>query len=354
MRRSLGWSPPRVASRSGRGPSRARPSAARRGVRRALARCRAAAAGLPRARRRERRGGCGPRPTGRHCAGCARRARRPRGRAPCARSGTARTSRCRGSTWSGRGWPSGRPCRCADGSRSGGARGRRCPPRRAGPRRPGSAAGHQLVHPVEDPQERRLAAAGRPDQGRDLAGGHGQRDVVEHLVVAEPCTDAVGDQRRGSPGGRAAGVTGQGQGVVLGVVEERHVGLHRVLGRSRARFSKTIQRTASRTGVAPIQSQRRCAIRRAVHVTRTVARSRSCDHSRSATRCDADAVTRLVGRRSGRTGAGREGLARRAVRRPSACGRGCTRGRRSPASAGTVRRAPVVAAASLVRTRSTT
>ena len=49
----------------------------------------------------------------------------------------------------------------------------------------------------------------------------------------------------------------------------------------------TIQRIASSTGVAPIHSQRRWAVRSAVQVTRTSSSSRSCDQSRSATRWDA-------------------------------------------------------------------
>ena len=49
--------------------------------------------------------------------------------------------------------------------------------------------GHELVHPIEDPKERRLAAARRADQRRDPPGLHGQRDPLEHLVGTEPRAD---------------------------------------------------------------------------------------------------------------------------------------------------------------------
>jgi hypothetical protein len=52
------------------------------------------------------------------------------------------------------------------------------------------------VHAVEDAEERRLAAAGRADQGGDPARGHRQRDPVEDLVVAEPGGDLLGTQLR--------------------------------------------------------------------------------------------------------------------------------------------------------------
>ena len=64
---------------------------------------------------------------------------------------------------------------------------------------------HRLVHPVEDAQEGRLAAAGRPDQRGDRLGRHGQRDPVQHLVRAEPGRDAAGLQRRASPPARHPG-----------------------------------------------------------------------------------------------------------------------------------------------------
>ena len=60
------------------------------------------------------------------------------------------------------------------------------------------------MHPVQDPQERRLAAARGPDQRGDLAGGHGQRDPVEHLALPEPRGDVArlqGGERRGGHGG---------------------------------------------------------------------------------------------------------------------------------------------------------
>ena len=44
----------------------------------------------------------------------------------------------------------------------------------------GTSATHDLVHAVQAANERALAAAGRPDDGRDLVGGNGQRDVLDH------------------------------------------------------------------------------------------------------------------------------------------------------------------------------
>ena len=60
-----------------------------------------------------------------------------------------------------------------------------------------AGAGHQLVHPVEDAQERRLAAAGRPDQRGDGTGGHLEVDPLEHLVGTEPGAHLDGAQPRG-------------------------------------------------------------------------------------------------------------------------------------------------------------
>ena len=64
-------------------------------------------------------------------------------------------------------------------------------------------AGHQLVHAVEEAQERRLAAARRTDERGDLAGRHEQVDALEHEVVAEPGAGVAGLERR-RPGRRAA------------------------------------------------------------------------------------------------------------------------------------------------------
>ena len=86
----------------------------------------------------------------------------------------ARRARCRGSTSPGTGWASGTPCRSARRAsvslRSGVVDVLAVEQHLAGQR----GAGHQLVHPVEDPQERRLAAARRADQRGDLAGAHGR------------------------------------------------------------------------------------------------------------------------------------------------------------------------------------
>ena len=65
----------------------------------------------------------------------------------------------------------GRPSRCGAGSSPGRPRARRCSRRRA--ERTGHArAGREIVHAVERPQERRLSASGRTDQGRDLVRGN--------------------------------------------------------------------------------------------------------------------------------------------------------------------------------------
>ena len=66
-------------------------------------------------------------------------------------------------------------------------------------------AGDHLVHPVEDAQERGLAAPRRADQRGDGARLHLQRDPLQHLVVAEPGRDVAGleaDQARRAAGRR--------------------------------------------------------------------------------------------------------------------------------------------------------
>ena len=42
----------------------------------------------------------------------------------------------------------------------------------------------RFVHAVQRAQQRGFAAAGRPDQRRDLVGGHVHGDVVQRLVLA--------------------------------------------------------------------------------------------------------------------------------------------------------------------------
>ena len=91
--------------------------------------------------------------------------------------------RCRRSTSSGTGWAAGRPCRPCGARRPGRRRRRRGPGRRADlaldPR-----AGDHLVHPVQRAQEGRLAAAGRADEGRHRARLDGHRDVLDGVEVA--------------------------------------------------------------------------------------------------------------------------------------------------------------------------
>ncbi len=65
-------------------------------------------------------------------------------------------------------------------------------------------ARHQLVHPVEGAQERRLAAAGRADQRGDPACLHRQRDPVEDQVVTEPAAHLARLERRQPLVGTAA------------------------------------------------------------------------------------------------------------------------------------------------------
>ena len=82
----------------------------------------------------------------------------------------ARTARCRRCSSPGTGWASGTPSRSRVRTSMGRSPGAvdvdAVEEHRAGQRR----ARHQLVHAVEDPQERRLAAAGRADQrGHPLA-----------------------------------------------------------------------------------------------------------------------------------------------------------------------------------------
>src|SRR6266567_9340657 len=42
----------------------------------------------------------------------------------------------------------------------------------------------EIVHPVEDPQQRRLATAGWPDEGRDAMGAEREIDVFQRMVLA--------------------------------------------------------------------------------------------------------------------------------------------------------------------------
>ena len=64
-------------------------------------------------------------------------------------------------------------------------------------------AGDELVHAVEQAQERGLAAARRSDQRGDLAGRHDQVDALEHEVIAEPGA-RVARLERGRAGRRSA------------------------------------------------------------------------------------------------------------------------------------------------------
>src|SRR5262249_22097425 len=54
--------------------------------------------------------------------------------------------------------------------------------------------GGGLQQAAEDREQRALAAAGRPHERNDLAGAHGERDIVQHLKRAEAMRDMVGDQ----------------------------------------------------------------------------------------------------------------------------------------------------------------
>src|SRR5215210_393444 len=47
-------------------------------------------------------------------------------------------------------------------------------------------AWHEVVHPVDGPQERRLAAAGGPDERRDPAGRDGERDLPDRAEATVP------------------------------------------------------------------------------------------------------------------------------------------------------------------------
>ena len=167
--------------RWGRAPSRARPSAARRAVRRAPGRCRGAAAGHPRARRRAASSRFAPRSTGRP-----RRATLDE-RRPCRGTGAPSLSPARTLSrmliaGNGFGFWNTMPMR--RGSRWGRSRAVDVlaveqtvrPARRR----------HQLVHAVEDAEEGGLAAARRPDQRGDPFRFHLDLDAIEHLVDAEP------------------------------------------------------------------------------------------------------------------------------------------------------------------------
>src|SRR5437016_5501356 len=52
-------------------------------------------------------------------------------------------------------------------------------------------AGLELVHAVQDAEERGLATARWSDERGDLVRLHRQRDSFEHLVIAEPRADVA-------------------------------------------------------------------------------------------------------------------------------------------------------------------
>ena len=54
------------------------------------------------------------------------------------------------------------------------------------------AAGVGLLQSGDDPQERRLARAGRAEQGHQFARFHGQADVLEGMEGAEGLADVLG------------------------------------------------------------------------------------------------------------------------------------------------------------------
>src|ERR1700730_15985749 len=61
----------------------------------------------------------------------------------------------------------------------------------------GALAGIEVVHPVEYPQQGRLAAAGRPDEGGDAMGAEREVDVLQRMVLAIVKIQASrGDLRR--------------------------------------------------------------------------------------------------------------------------------------------------------------
>src|SRR5262249_11635784 len=63
-----------------------------------------------------------------------------------------------------------------------------------------AAPGNELVHPVERPQERRLATTGRSDQGGDVLADDVQTDGAAPLLVAvedrQVAHDELGGRRR--------------------------------------------------------------------------------------------------------------------------------------------------------------
>ena len=85
---------------------------------------------------------------------------------------------------------------------------------------------HELVHPVEDAQERRLAAAGRPDEGGDLPGG----------MVSETRSRTwwLPNQAERSRASSSASVAGAKDGATARCAS---VGPRRAVGRDRRRTS---------------------------------------------------------------------------------------------------------------------
>ena len=71
----------------------------------------------------------------------------------------------------------------------------------------------EIVHPVEDAQQRRLAAARRADEGGDLAGVERQADVLQRLAVAVEEVEVADRDPFLQPGGIDRRV-GDGDGTV--------------------------------------------------------------------------------------------------------------------------------------------
>ena len=183
--RSRRWSPRRAGWRSGRVPSTARPSAARRARPPASAAmhsrcCWPPDSAPPGCRRRLR--------TSFHSPARRRLDSTSASLSPHLDAGqlAGRSARCRRSTWSGTGWASGTPCRSGCAPRWALARVGRCPRRRAAPRRPVRRRGIISCIRLRIRRNVDLPQPDGPISAVTLPGVHVERDPLEHLVLAEP------------------------------------------------------------------------------------------------------------------------------------------------------------------------
>ena len=124
--------------------------------------------------------------------------------------------------------------------------------------------GHDLVHAVQDAQERRLATAGRPDEGRHLGALHRKAHPLQDEVAAEPGRDVLGHELGGVRGGRGrrrvvGGREGAGRDEVFGRAHDASRRLGRSLVTMRwtapGRMEATRRARTNRTRTRPTRTR---------------------------------------------------------------------------------------------------